>query len=172
MTSLQAMNTELFEHFVEWLPHFGASLVVMLLFILASMVIKALISRFSRRVNEQKAQVIELIATAAKATILLIGVITSLGSMGVNVSALVASLGLSGFALSFALKDALSNLLAGIMIFIYQPFKVGQTIIVGVHEGKVTALTLRYMTLKAEGKKILIPNATLLTNSISIIDKA
>ena len=43
-----------------------------------------------------------------------------LGILGVDIAALVAGLGLTGFALGFTLKDALSNLLAGILILFYQ----------------------------------------------------
>jgi small-conductance mechanosensitive channel len=91
--------------------------------------------------------------------------------MGVNVSALVASLGLTGFALGFALKDALSNLLAGALILIYQPFRCGDTIKVAGCEGEVTEINLRYTILRGDGKTHLIPNATLYTNTVDIADK-
>ncbi len=51
---------------------------------------------------------------------LIIGFVSALGTMGIDVSALVASLGLGGFDLGFALRDAISNLLAGILI-LYLP---------------------------------------------------
>ena len=48
----------------------------------------------------------------AKIAILIFGTATALGTMGVNVSALIAGLGLTGIALGFAFRDALSNLVA------------------------------------------------------------
>jgi small-conductance mechanosensitive channel len=99
------------------------------------------------------------------------GVITALGTAGVNVSALVAGLGLTGFALGFALRDALSNLLAGILILIYRPFKRHDRISVAGFEGIVIETDLRYTTLQGEDKRILIPNATLFTHSIVLLDR-
>lgn len=60
---------------------------------------------------------------------MLLGLVTALGTAGVNVSALVTSLGLVGFALGFALKDALSNIISGILLLLYRPFSVGDVII-------------------------------------------
>ena len=57
--------------------------------------------------------------------------------MGINVSAIVAGLGLTGFAFGFAFKDMLSNFISGILIFIYEPFKLGDTIIVDGKEGEL-----------------------------------
>ena len=61
----------------------------------------------------------------------------SLGTLGINVSALVAGLGLTGFALGFAFRDALSNVLAGVMILLYHPFHRGDCAnITGLSEEK------------------------------------
>ena len=90
--------------------------------------------------------------------------------MGINVSALVAGLGLTGFALGFALKDILSNLIAGVLILLYRPFRVNDYIMVTGLEGAVTEIDLRYTTLQKEGQKFLIPNSVLFTNSIGLVE--
>jgi small-conductance mechanosensitive channel len=97
------------------------------------------------------------------------GIITALGTARVNVSALVASLGLTGFALGFALKDALSNTLAGVLILIYKPFRRGDHIITSGFEGTVEQIDLRYTTLGSSGDKILIPNSTMFTNPVKVV---
>ncbi|PCI37618.1 MAG: hypothetical protein COB53_05925 [Elusimicrobia bacterium] len=88
--------------------------------------------------------------------------------MGINVGALVTGLGLTGFALGFALKDALSNLLAGAMILIYRPFQHGDRIKVKTFEGKVVEIDLRYTTLKGDAAQYLVPNSLMLSNPITI----
>ncbi len=98
----------------------------------------------------------------------MLGIITALGSAGVNVSALVASLGISGIALTLASKDAFANLFAGILVLLYQPFKIGDTIEIGYIKGEVTKMSLRYTHLKNAQQEILIPNSTLLTKSVII----
>ena len=98
----------------------------------------------------------------------LLGALTALGVLGVNITALVAGLGLTGFAVGFALKDIISNLLAGMLIILYSPFRIGDTIKVGAFEGRVIEVNLRYTVVEREGEKILIPNSTMFTNIITV----
>src|SRR5262249_2389900 len=81
-----------------------------------------------------------------------------------DVSALVAGLGLTGFALGFALKDIVSNALSGILVLVYRPFRLLDSIKVTDLEGAVTEINLRYTVLEAGGKIILIPNSFLFPN--------
>lgn len=128
----------------------------------------SLIYRYARRAPAEKKPVYTLMANSMYFVILIVGVITALGSAGVNVSALVASLGLGGLALSFATKDTFSSLLAGIVILLYQPFKIGNKIQVGDFKGEVINITLRYTHLRDETNEVLIPNSSLMTHSIVI----
>ncbi len=101
-----------------------------------------------------------------------LGLIFAIGKLGFDVNGIVAGLGLTGFALGFAFKDALSNLIAGIFLLFYRPFGIGDTIRLetpkSIHEGRVTTIDLRYTTLKSGERTILIPNSFLLTEPISI----
>ena len=103
-------------------------------------------------------------------TLIVIGIITALGTVGINVSALVTGLGLTGFALGFALKDTISNLLAGILILLYQPFRIGDSIKVSGHMGEVSTIDLRYTELTQDGQTILIPNSKLFTDPIVVLE--
>ena len=118
------------------------------------------------------ASVVNLLARVANVVIWIMGLVTALGTVGIDVSAIVASLGLTGFAVGFALKDSISNLLSGVLILIYRPFRVGQWINVKSFEGNVTAIDLRYTTLEKDDEKILVPNSLLFTNPINIRSKS
>ena len=61
---------------------------------------------------------------------------TELFSIGIHVSAIVASLGLTGFAIGFAFKDALSNYLAGIMVILYKPYDIRDNVNITGVRGK------------------------------------
>ena len=113
----------------------------------------------------------KVIASIVKNIIIIIGLITALGTMGINISAIVAGLGLTGFAFGFAFKDMLSNFISGIMIFIYQPFKLGDTIKVDGKEGEVSDINLRYITLNGEDSKMLVPNSLLVSKSLEVNTK-
>lgn len=133
------------------------------------------LGRASRRVinhlarfRSQETDLIFFMGRAAHITLLVFGTVTALGTLGIDVTALVAGLGLTGFALGFALKDILSNALSGILIIIYKPFKLGNLITVTDLEGKIMEINLRYTVLEAEGQTIFVPNANLLTNPVIV----
>jgi small-conductance mechanosensitive channel len=100
-------------------------------------------------------------------SILIFGTITALGASGMNVSALVTGLGLTGFALGFALKDVLSNLLSGIMLLLYRPFNIGDQIRMGEYEGIIETIRMRDTLVRAlDGRLIVIPNTKLITEVV------
>lgn len=102
-----------------------------------------------------------------------IGIISFAGQMGLDIRGILAGLGLTGFALGFALKDTLSNIVSGVFILFYKPFSIGQTISLEINKGvlsigTVTAIDLRYTTLENNQEIILVPNAILFTNVITV----
>jgi small-conductance mechanosensitive channel len=99
---------------------------------------------------------------------LVLGIVTALGTLGIDVTALVAGLGLTGFALSLAMKDILSNAMSGIMLLASHPFRAGDTISVQGFEGRVLEVNLRYTVLDREGQTIFVPNATLVANVVVV----
>lgn len=116
---------------------------------------------------------IDFLGTALHRVILLLALMPLLSTLGINVSGIVAGLGLTGFALGFALKDTLTNIIAGIFILLYRPFKLKTYIKVATSkslsdEGYVKEIDLRYTTVENKDEIILIPNAMLFTNSITI----
>jgi small-conductance mechanosensitive channel len=90
----------------------------------------------------------------------------------IDVTALVASAGIVGLALSFAAQDTLANLFAGIAILTDQPYKIGDFIILDSGErGQVTKIGLRSTRLLTrEDVEISIPNGVM--GSAKIINEA
>ena len=159
---------KLIEQVILFIPKALTSLFVFLLFWSASAIFTRIIHRLCQKSNFRK-DILVLAERTVRVALLIFGAITALGTAGINVSALVAGLGLTGFALGFAFRDILSNLLAGILIVIFAPFQQQDHISVAGLEGIVIKIDLRYTTLQAEGKKILIPNSTLFTNAITVM---
>ena len=81
----------------------------------------------------------------------------------------MAGLGLTGFALGFALRDILANVVVGTLILVYRPFRRRDRAGVAGFEGMVSDIDLRYTTLESKEKRVLIPNSTLFTNAISVL---
>jgi small conductance mechanosensitive channel len=143
---------------------------IYLVFWIAAKVAEALVCRIRHRMPHN-AGLIQLLGRTTKIAILVFGAATALGTTGVNVSALVAGLGLTGFALGFAFRDILSNLLAGILLLMFRPFGIDDQISVSGLEGQVANIDLRYTVLKQPGKVVLIPNSNLFTNPILVTVK-
>jgi small-conductance mechanosensitive channel len=149
------------------LRFFTSAGIVVFSFLLASF-LKGKVLSLRSIAEPQRAGVLNLLAHTVYISVNVLGVLTALGVLGVNISALVAGLGLTGFAVGFALKDIISNLLAGILIILYSPFRIGDRIRVGSYEGKVVEINLRYTVIENGEGKVLIPNSTMFTNIIAV----
>ncbi len=151
-----------------WAPRLiGAAVIIVVFFILAK-IAKRIITSAAER-SKFSGNLTLLLSRTSSITLIIFGFITALGTLGINVSALVAGLGLTGFALGFALKDTISNLLSGVLILLYRPFEKGNRIKVAGYEGTVVSIDLRYTELDSEGNKVLIPNSKLFTDPITVL---
>lgn len=160
----------LLEKSVLWVPRASGLAVVLLVFMVLARVAKGIINGISERLQLDE-HLSSLFARTARVTLIIFGFVTALGTLGINISALVAGLGLTGFALGFALKDTISNLLSGILILLYRPFEIGDRIKNSGFEGVVVSIDMRYTRLVAEGCETLIPNSKLFTNPVTVLQK-
>ncbi len=97
----------------------------------------------------------------------IVGIII-LSRMGVNISALIATLGVSSLAIALAAKDTIENIISGFLIMIDRPFRIGDTIKLPSGE-KVTVLKIgaRRSQFLAEDKTVIIvPNISLSKSKI------
>lgn len=150
-----------------WLPKVVGVVVIFVVFFILAKIIKRIITNNAERLRLDRS-LTSLLARTSSITLIIFGTVTALGTLGVNVSALVAGIGLTGFAIGFALKDTISNFLSGVLILLYRPFEKGNRIKISGYEGIVIAIDLRYTELESEGNKILIPNAKLFTDAITV----
>ena len=161
--------TQLTETLGRALPGIFAGLVVIVAFFMAAIMSRKLLRRLSAQVEADKRPLVELAGETLFYVVIAVGLITGLGTMGINVSALIAGLGLTGFALGFALRDAVSNLIAGVLILLYQPFGYGDKITVSGNSGTVIGINFRYTVLKADGETVVhVPNSTMFSNSVTV----
>jgi small-conductance mechanosensitive channel len=150
---------------IKNIPH---ALIIFGVFYVLSVVNDRVLKKVSTHYDTSASEIFRLLSNSQKALLLIVGSIIAIGKFGFNVSALVAGLGLSGFALGFALKDAISNLVAGIMIVIYKPFEIGSELDISGSCGKVTDINLRYITIKTESDLCLVPNSLFLSNKLTL----
>ena len=104
--------------------------------------------------------------------VMIIGLVVALGTVGINVAALLTVIGGASFIIAFALQDTLSNFAAGIMLLIYRPFDVGDIVEVGGVSGKIDQVSLVSTMIRTfDNKVVLVPNKNvwgqIITNSSS-----
>jgi small conductance mechanosensitive channel len=98
------------------------------------------------------------IATASR-LVWLVGILIVLSQMGLEVAPILAGLGVAGFIVGFALQDTLSNFAAGLMILVYRPFDVGDTVEAGGVFGNVRAMSLVNTTIVTFDNQVkIVPN--------------
>ncbi|MCK5113639.1 MAG: mechanosensitive ion channel [Phycisphaerae bacterium] len=156
--------------FLENLPYETIinAVVIFAVFYIASMIINYLLKRASKRYDTSASEVFRLLSNSQRALLLIIGAIIAISKLGFDMSAIVAGLGLTGFALGFALKDTISNLIAGMMIVLYKPFEIGSEVDISGSCGTVIDINLRYITLKTEDGTCLVPNSFFLSKKLTL----
>ena len=112
---MENITQYLVEEASHWGPKIAGALLILVVFYILTKVTKQLIISSAQRLKLDKHLTTLLIRTS-RITLMIFGFISAFGTLGINISALVAGLGLTGFALGFALKDTISNLLSGIKI--------------------------------------------------------
>ncbi len=106
--------------------------------------------------------VIRLMGVLVKALLWAIAIITILSNMGVDVTSLVASLGIGGLAVALALQTVFHDLFAAFSIYLDKPFEVGDFIIIGEQMGTVKKIGVRSTRLESLwGQEIVISNQDL-----------
>ena len=111
-----------------------------------------------------------IIRRSVLAVIWAIGLVMALNNMGVNVSTLIASLGIGGLAFALAAQDTIKNIFGGITIFTDRPFRIGDQIVVNGFEGFVEDIGIRSIRLRTlERKLVIIPNYKIVDSFIENI---
>ena len=152
------------------LPNIVLALIVFAIFFCFGREIKRVVRRITRHHSHARNLGLVL-GRLAQGTIVLVGVFISLSIIIPTLKAgdLVQLLGISGVAIGFAFRDILQNFLAGILILLTEPFRIDDQIVFKNFEGTVENIETRATTiLTYDGRRIVIPNAELFTNSVTV----
>ena len=150
-----------------WLPNVIVALVTLLAFWGLNRV-AARGARFMMVRAKVDETAISFVQTVTRYALFTIGLVTALGQLGVDVTGILASLGVVGLTVGFAARDALSNVISGLFIFWDRPFVIGDLVEIGDTYGEVTAITMRSTrVVTADGKMLAIPNSTILNTTVA-----
>lgn len=105
--------------------------------------------------------------TTVKFVLLFLTVLIVAGSLGIEVTSLIAALSVFGLAVSLALQNSLSNVAGGIQVLASKPFKVGDYVEASGIEGYVSEIGIFYTRIKTgDNKLIQVPNSQIAAEKI------
>ena len=114
-----------------------------------------------------------LIRVLVSVALFAIAIIVILDNLGVNVTALVAGLGIGGIAIGLAAQGIFSDLFAALAIMFDKPFRRGDTIRYGTTTGTVERIGLKTTRLRAlTGEQVIMANTKLLEQEIHNLAEA
>jgi MscS family membrane protein len=106
-------------------------------------------------------QLLPIIRKTLKAFVVVVATLVTAQNMGVNITGLIASLGIGGLAVALAAQDTLANIFGAVAIFLDKPFRVGDRIQLDAVDGVVETIGLRSTRVRnLDGHLIAIPNKT------------
>ena len=115
--------------------------------------------RLLKAKQEAASVLLQPVKTFSKIVIVLLFILLWLDNIGINISTLIAGLGVGGLAVALAAQDTLKNFIASIMILLDKPYHVGQRIVVKGHDGIVEEIGLRSTKMRLlTGHLTTIPN--------------
>lgn len=160
----------LIESLIVMLPNIALAIVVFIVFFFAARWLKIFVKRLTRR-HRQARNLGMVLGRLAQGAVILIGLFVALSIIIPTFKAgdLIQLLGISGVAIGFAFRDILQNFLAGILILLTEPFQIDDQIVFKDFEGTVENIQTRATTIKTyDGRRIVIPNSELFTNSVTV----
>lgn len=156
--------------FVERLPYFAIAVVVFIIFLFVGKGVRMAVRAVTQR-NRRHYNLGLVMGRISYGLIIFTGLLIALviAIPGFTPSKLINLLGLSSVAIGFAFRDILQNFLAGILLLLAEPFRIGDQIIMNDFEGTVEDIQTRATFIKTyDGRRIVIPNANLFTNSVTV----
>ena len=119
-----------------------------------------------KRTKRDEAMV-NFIVSLVYSVLVIVVIITSLATMGINTASIIAVVGTCGVAIGLALKDSLGNIASGIMIIFNKPFKKNDYVELAGEEGRISKISLFNTSLLTDDNTVIIvPNSAAVNNPI------
>ncbi len=107
-----------------------------------------------------------------KSIVIIMGLLILISNFGIDITALVAGLGIGGLALALASKDTVENLFGAFAIFMDRPFRINDRVILDGVTGEVMEVGLRSTRIKTlDNTELYIPNARVAQSNIENISR-
>lgn len=166
ITSLHDYLMSLFHLLLDYSPKLLAAL---FLFFMGGYAIR-FINNLARKIlikREVEPTLVEFLCNVTFWGLRIVLIIAVISKLGIESSSFVAILGAAGLAVGLSLQGSLSNFAGGILIILFKPFKLGDTILAQGVEGTVIDIQIFVTQLQTDNNQIIfIPNGSLSNNTI------
>lgn len=130
----------------------------------------SLLDQYRRRTvtkNPGAATTINALGYLVRLVIWVVVILMALDNLGINVSALVAGLGIGGVAVALAVQNILGDLFASLSIILDKPFVIGDFLVIGEYMGSVEYVGLKTTRVRSlSGEQLVLSNSDLLKSRI------
>jgi len=141
-----------------------------LLLLLVCLTLARLLLGTARRLVERAAldeRIKRYILRGLRAFLYLLTALVMAGSLNIDVSSLIALVGVFGLAVSLAVQDVLGNVAGGMVLLFSKPFTLGDYVSTADGEGEVAEITLTHTKLDTpSGQRVMLPNSRLTAGQI------
>jgi small-conductance mechanosensitive channel len=158
---------------ISLLPNIILGLLIFILFLVAASLARSLTRRVVLRRFTHQGMAL-LLARLIHTSIALVGFLIAISVIAPSFQAadLIKVLGIGTVAIGFAFQNILQNFLAGILLLLQEPFRLGDLISVTGIEGSVSDIQARATVVTTkEGRDVVIPNAVIFTNPVAVEHK-
>ena len=159
---------------ISLLPNLILAVVIFVLFLFVASAAKSIVRRISQR-QQRRQSLGLLLGQLAQVTVAVVGFLIAFSMVAPSFQAgdLVKMLGVGSVAIGFAFQNILQNFLAGILLLLQEPFRMGDWITITGFEGKVEDIQTRATIIStSEGHRVVIPNAVLFTSPVVVAEAA
>ncbi|MCK5629707.1 MAG: mechanosensitive ion channel family protein [Nanoarchaeota archaeon] len=142
-----------------FIPKAINTLIIIVIGYIAIKILVKIVAKFFDKVDFDRAAE-TFIENVIKVALWAILIVIILSNLDVDVSGIIAGLGIMGFIVGFALKDTLGNLASGIFILFHKPFRVGDFVEVASIKGTVQSIGIAACIIHTfENQKVTLPNS-------------
>ena len=114
----------------------------------------------------------DLVILMARIGLWALGILFVLSNLGIEITSLIAGLGIGGIAVAFALQGILSDLFASFSLYFDKPFRVGDFIVLGTDSGTVEKIGIKTTRIRTlQGEELVVSNNELTTARVQNFKK-
>lgn len=147
---------------INWISNYSIKVVAAILVLVIGNWLSHRISNLLKTLLEKNKIDITLVGFLSNIiyyALMIMVVIAAAGQLGINTTSFLTIVGAAGLAVGLALKDSLSNFAAGVMLILFRPFKVNDTVNAGGVTGKVESINIFNTILNTvDNQRVIIPN--------------